>query len=83
MYEYQALARMRLRGRSHMVLAILAVPAIHNRFRSSVATADFGLSECRHREGIDSLRSINSILESAASSLIAPHIAHEISKYLG
>ena len=32
---------------------------------------------------IESLRSMRNILESVAGSLIAPHIAHEIAKYLG
>lgn len=60
-------------------------PISKEEVSADISTIEVQLSRPQPRASIisESLRSIRSILESAAGSILAPHLIHEITKYIG
>lgn len=60
-------------------------PNAKDEASADVSTIEVQLSRPQPKASIitESLRSLRSILESAAGSILAPHLIHEITKYIG
>ena len=60
-------------------------PINKQELEADISTVEVQLRRPQPKSGviIESLKSMRSILEGAMGSMIAPHLAHEIGKYLG